>query len=257
MNRSDLARLADENLAASWAVLGATMGATVAEVGPLTLVSTGIALPFFNGAYLLAPTDDSQRLVTAAIEFFAKQNVPWLLWVREGLCPAMLDAGRAAGLRGASGPPAMGLDPIPTIPASPPGLTIEIATTTDALAEHAAVLRDGFEMPPAIVDRLIRPALLEQPNAAALVGRIDRTPVSCSLVTVTGTTAGIYNVATPAAFRGQGHGAALTWAAVAEGVRRGCTRAVLQASQSGYPVYRRMGFADLGRYIQLEGPPRS
>ncbi|MEY2445238.1 MAG: hypothetical protein QOE00_1818 [Ilumatobacteraceae bacterium] len=257
MNRSDLARVADENLAATWALLGTTMGATVAEVGPLTLVSTGIGIPFFNGAYLIAPTEEPQRLVTAAIEFFTEQNVPWLLWVREGMCPAMLDAGRAMGLRGAGGPPAMGLDPIPPVPATPPGLTIEIATTIDELADHAAVLRDGFEMPPAIVDRLIQPSLIEEPNAAALVGRIDRTPVSCSLVTITGTTAGIYNVATPPAFRGQGYGAALTWAAIAEGARRGCTHAVLQASQSGYPVYRRMGFTDLGRYVQLEGPPHT
>ena len=43
--------------------------------------------------------------------------------------------------------------------------------------------------------------------------------------------------------------------AVAEGARRGCTHSVLQASPSGYPVYRRMGFTDLGRYVQLEGPP--
>lgn len=253
---SELATAADENLGATWAMLGAAMGAKVAHVGELTLVSTGIPIAFFNGAYLVAPTDEPLRLVGAAIEFFSAEDVPWLLWVREDVCNAVINVGRGSGLRGGGGPPAMGLDPIPPSPPPPAGLTIEIATDLDALAEHAAVLRDGFEMPSDIVDRLIRPAMLETPDIAVMVGRADGVPVSCSLVAVTGTTAGVYNVATPAAFRGRGYGAALTWAAVAEGARRGCTHAVLQASLSGYPVYKQMGFIDLGRYLQLEGPPR-
>jgi predicted GNAT family acetyltransferase len=71
---------------------------------------------------------------------------------------------------------------------------------------------------------------------------------------VSGTTAGVYNVATPAPYRGRGYGAALTWAVLAEGAARGCTHGVLQASGAGYPVYRRMGFRDLGRYVHLQGP---
>ena len=49
--------------------------------------------------------------------------------------------------------------------------------------------------------------------------------------------------------------AAYLRAGVAEGARRGCTNSILQASDAGYPIYRRMGFVDLGRYVQLEGPP--
>jgi predicted GNAT family acetyltransferase len=68
-------------------------------------------------------------------------------------------------------------------------------------------------------------------------------------------TAGVYNVVTVPAHRGKGYGAAVTWAVVAEGARRGCTHAVLQASETGYPVYRRMGFVDAGWYVELTGPP--
>jgi hypothetical protein len=37
-----------------------------------------------------------------------------------------------------------------------------------------------------------------------------------------------------------------------DGVPASC---VLQASEMGAPVYRQMGFVDVGRYVQLQGPP--
>jgi GNAT superfamily N-acetyltransferase len=257
MIEADLATAADANLASTWGLLGRSMGADVVDDGVARFVATGIPLTFFNGAYLRSPTGDPERLVAEAIRFFAERNLPWLLWVRDGVSPELLTAGRSAGLRDAGGPPAMGLASIPDIPTPPAGLRIEIATTTDALLDHASVLRDGFGLPQEIVDRLIRPALLDLADAAVLVGRVDDEPVSCSLLAVSGATAGVYNVATPERFRGKGYGEAMTWAAVAEGARRGCSQAALQASESGYAIYRRMGFIDLGSYVQLEGPPQT
>ncbi len=255
MNAADQAIAADENLASTWAALGRATGADVVEDGPLTCVATGIPAAFFNGAYLSAPTSEPERLVTAAIDFFAERDLPWLLWVRDGVGPALLAAGRSAGLRDAGGPPAMGLAPIGEAPPPPDGLRVEIATTAEQLRDHASMLRDGFVLPQEIIDRIVRPALLEVAGLAVFVGRVDDEPVSCSLLAISGTTAGIYNVATPEPFRGRGYGEALTWAAVVEGAQRGCSHAVLQASEAGYPIYRRMGFVDLGRYVQLEGPP--
>jgi N-acetylglutamate synthase len=82
-------------------------------------------------------------------------------------------------------------------------------------------------------------------------GSVDNVPVSTALVAVTGSTAGVYNVATPPEHRRLGYGEALTWAAVAEGRRLGCDHSVLQASPMGAPVYHRMGYIDLGTNIQL------
>jgi hypothetical protein len=219
MHAAELAVAADENLAETWALLGRAIGADVAEIGSLTLVAIGVPLAFFNGAFVHAPTDDPERLVTAANDFFRQRELPWLLWVRESMATAVLDAGRRLGLRDAGGPPGMGLDPIPDCPPLPLGLTIEIATTPEALVDHASMLRDGFGMPQHVVDQLIRPGLLDEPRVAAFVGRLDGTPVSCSLLSVSGTTAGVYNVATPESFRGRGYGAALTWA-VGRALRR-------------------------------------
>jgi GNAT superfamily N-acetyltransferase len=249
-----LALAGDDNLAATWAAFGRAVGADVVEHGPLTLVATGLPIPFFNGAYVHGPVQDPAALVDEAVRFFAARSLPWLLRVRDGLPPALVEAGEAAGLRPAGGPPAMGLFAITDIPPPPAGLTTEVVTTTAGLADHATMLSEGFAMPAMVAERLFQPGLLALGDLAVLVGRVDGEPVSCSAMSITGTTVGVYNVATPERFRGKGYGEALTWAAIAEGARRGCSTAILQASDAGYPIYVRMGFVELGRYLQLEGP---
>jgi GNAT superfamily N-acetyltransferase len=249
----ELGRAADINIAHAWAAMGRAMGAAVAEGPALTLVATGVPIPFFNGAYPTDPSADPVETIAEAIDFFRPHGVGWLLWVREGVAPALLDAGRHAGLRDAGGPPAMGVAPIPMAPPAPAGLEIAAATTVADLRDQADLLRDAFGVPQDLADRFAEQQLLDDDTMCVFVGRVDGEPVSCSLLAISGRTAGVYNVATSPHHRGKGYGAALTWAVVAEGGRRGCTHAILQASQLGYPVYKRMGFVDLGNYVQLQG----
>jgi len=253
MNAQELGTAADINLARTWAAMGRAIGADVAESEALTLVATGAPIPFFNGAYLLDPYADPASTIAAAVDFFRPHGIGWLLWVREDVAPAVLDAGRAAGLRDTGGPPAMGVAPIPPAPPLPPALQIDIATTVDDVAAHAELLRRAFGVPQELSDRFAQPTLLDDETLCVFIGRLDGVPVSCSLLAVSGQTAGVYNVATSPDHRGKGYGAALTWAVIEEGARRGCTQAILQASALGYPVYRRMGFVDLGHYVHLQG----
>jgi predicted GNAT family acetyltransferase len=55
----------------------------------------------------------------------------------------------------------------------------------------------------------------------------------------------IFNIATPAQFRGHGYGAAITARVVSDGLARGARWAWLQSSQAGYSVYERLGFRTL------------
>jgi predicted GNAT family acetyltransferase len=61
-------------------------------------------------------------------------------------------------------------------------------------------------------------------------------------------------VATPPEHRGKGYGAAVTARAVLEGFGQGADLAGLQASALGEPVYRRMGFREVLRYLVLSRP---
>jgi predicted GNAT family acetyltransferase len=66
---------------------------------------------------------------------------------------------------------------------------------------------------------------------------------------------GIFNVATPAAERGRGLGAAVTSCALERAFGDGCTYAFLQTSTLGEPVYRRLGFRDAGDFTLAFAPP--
>lgn len=78
---NEFGRLADVNLAGSWATLVGITG-TVGGSDRCTFVATGIPMAFFNGAYAAGPVDDPERVVADAIGFMADKGVPWLLWVR-------------------------------------------------------------------------------------------------------------------------------------------------------------------------------
>jgi hypothetical protein len=250
---SELGRLADLNLAATWVTMGRAIGAAVGGSDACPFVASGIPAAFFNGVYATGPTSDPDTTIRDAVTFMAAQQVPWLLWVREGVDDALLEAGRRAGLTDAGGPPAMGLTSIGPTPPNPDGLVIELVGDEDGIDVTCDLIARGFEMPVEIAHQLVEERTIAEPGIAVVVGKVNDEPVTTALVSVTGTTAGIYNVATPPEHRNRGFGAAATWAAIEQGARLGCDHAVLQASPSGAPVYHAMGFVDLGRYIQLEG----
>ncbi|MFL5912000.1 MAG: GNAT family N-acetyltransferase [Gaiellaceae bacterium] len=58
---------------------------------------------------------------------------------------------------------------------------------------------------------------------------------------------GIFLVGTIPEARGRGLSTALMRRALADATERGCRTSTLQASAMGYPVYRRLGYRDLGR----------
>jgi predicted acetyltransferase len=63
--------------------------------------------------------------------------------------------------------------------------------------------------------------------------------------------AGIFAVATLAEARRRGIGTALTLVPLLEARRRGYRVSTLQATPMGFPVYRRLGFREVCRPIEL------
>ena len=249
----ELGKLADADLAGAWANIGGHGG----EVGgspECPFVATGLPAAFFNGVYATGPVANPDQLIADATTFMAQRGVPWLLWVREGVDDALLDASRRAGLTGR--PPARddaSRDPRESSPSRWP--RDHRRPRRRRTRGRSRPRRRGFEMPREFVDVVAAGSMLDDPTVVMVTGSVNGVPVSTALVGVTGNTAGIYNVATPPEHRRRGYGEAVTWAAVAEGHRLGCDHSVLQASPMGAPVYRRMGYLDLGTYVQLAYEP--
>jgi hypothetical protein len=241
MDLTLLAAAGDHNLAETWSRVGSSCGWDVEDDGLAVLTNSGLPIAFFNGAYLRRPVDvdSADAVVARAVEFFGARGVPWLLWTRVDVDHVLSAACARAGLREVGGPPGMVLPSIPPVgPPLPDGVSIAGATVDDLDALYS-VLTQGYELPFEVAERVVGPALLTADGVAVSLASIDGQPVSTALVSVSG----------------RGVGAAVTWAAVMAGRQMGADHATLQSSESGHPVYRRMGFVDVGRYEQWVGPP--
>jgi hypothetical protein len=126
----------------------------------------------------------------------------------------------------------------------------EIRQVADAtgIGDHRKVVTEGFGSPPAVALGTTCMGLLDHPDCTVYVGYAGGTPVASGLGWRTGRTIGVYAIATIAAARRNGYGAALTARVVTDGLAAGCDVAVLQASEQGRPIYERLGFRVVVRY---------
>ena len=120
-------------------------------------------------------------------------------------------------------------------PLPPPALTIRVVADAESFAAFLAITRTPLKYVPSLV-------AATDPAVALLVGYHASEPVATSRISCLGTIADVMGVTTLPDLRRRGYGTAMTWSAIAEGARRGCTVASLTATEMGYPVYVRMGF---------------
>ena len=87
-----------------------------------------------------------------------------------------------------------------------------------------------------------------EPVPLRWLGRVDGTVVATSRISIGAGVAGLYAISTLAPHRGRGYGRALTIAALRPAREIGYRIAVLQSSDLGYRVYRKLGFRELFTY---------
>lgn len=85
------------------------------------------------------------------------------------------------------------------------------------------------------------------PQFRTYLALLNGIPVGTSQLFLSEGVAGIYNVTCVPEARGQGIGSAITLAPLLKARGMGYRIGVLQASQRGYNVYRRLGFQDVGK----------
>ena len=235
---------------------GATRSAR--RFGGCVACPTGRRAGFFNPILILkaATTIDLRE----AVEWMRDQGSPLSLRIRDDLeTEALRAVASELGLERASWvEPAMVMWPLRSGGASlPAGLSIEAATPRSMdgfYAASSAGFFDGGRAGVEFMRDLFPKDIAADPDVRLFGAVLDGDPVASSVAIRSGLVVGIYSVGTAERARRRGIATAMTWAAVHAGRQWGCAAATLQASAMGEPVYRRMGFDTVARYVTWEEP---
>lgn len=232
-------------------VSGAPSG-HVERVDGAVLVATGLPLRLFN--QVIAASDGADpRGIARAVAIARERGYRFAVNLRRGaddrLVPFVSELGLVAH---PDNPwmPGMALHPLPPAGARVPAPGHEIRRVADpsGLADHIRTGALGFEMPEEWLAVVVNEDLADRTDVGVYVGYADGAPVTTGLAVRTGTTLGIYNIATVEGARRRGFGADMTARLVEDGRAAGCDVAILQASPMGRPVYERLGFRTVVEY---------
>lgn len=215
-----------------------------------------IAFPLFNAVVdaRFAPGAEAER-TRAVLAPYLERGLPFLWWATPSTSsPAMAEVLAAAGLQREDVPGMhVPLDGPP--PAAAGGIDLAVVDAVDPGALIATMVA-GFGFPDDLVGPMTR-LFADYPadDMVNVVASVDGEPAGCGTAYVLGDTVGLYNIATVERFRGRGVGYAVTAALLDHGRERGCTQAVLHATEMGRPVYERLGFVEVCRVPQYVWAP--
>ena len=244
------------HLARSWTELEGHF-----ENAKFTRWHTPLAHPWFNGILCSAPFEEADLdFITTTTEYFRAKRVGIFTWWLEPPVQASNwePALAKLGFRLSNDTRGMALE-LETLDETAPavdGLEIRAVEDDDSLHTWVEVFIRGYGLPSTWMEDIFDVVLrlgLEFPVKNYL-GFLHGKAVSTSTLFYGAGVAGIYNVSTMTEARGQGIGAALTRIPLLEARERGYHICILQSSEMGFDVYRRLGFKHLG---QIENFHRS
>jgi GNAT superfamily N-acetyltransferase len=223
-----------------------------------------LADPFRNvvlGARFSPDTADAR--IAAFVARYLAAGTGFVWWVAPFDEPADLGARLAAaglGLEGSAPAMAADLADVPLDEPAPRELEIVPVTDAAALDEFLAVISaDWLEWTDGVVTPVQRrmlhawrtqipPKLADEPVPLRWIGRLGDRVVATSRISIGAGVAGLYAISTLREYRGRGFGRAMTIAALRAAASLGHRIGVLQSSELGNRVYRRLGFRELFAY---------
>jgi GNAT superfamily N-acetyltransferase len=199
------------------------------------------------------PPEGPVELIERALDHFKSLHIRKVTWlVQEGVPAAKIKRhllSHGLTLNESFGAEmAADLSSIPENVPVPAGLKIVRVEDKETLQQWIHVASIGFNVPAEYEDvwyEFFVEAVFEQPFWSYLAV-LDDHPVGTSQLFLSAGVAGIYNVTCVPEARGLGIGAAITLAPLLDARAIGYRIAILQASEMGVRVYRRLGFQDFG-----------
>jgi ketosteroid isomerase-like protein/predicted GNAT family acetyltransferase len=226
-------------------------GGEVWEPAGLTLVRHPRG-NFFTNNVMARDTVDVASVLLATREFFGRHAAPFSIWTRDHADRALADGLAAKGFHEAFSLPGMVLLGDPGTQRKPAELKIRPTVDEEGRRAYLEVTAESYaiygQQRETAEDVFASVESVCAPHVQGLVGWVDGRPVAAAMAYVSHGVAGIGWVGVVTEARGKGYAAAVTWAALREGFRRGGAFANLQASPMGRPVYETMGFATPTHY---------
>ncbi len=249
----------DDNLRTAMRFFGnATGTGEIASLPGALAIYSGLDYGVFNIAMLDGPVIGSNESfgtrLAALAQYFKRRTSRWSLWLCEDLIdPSERRRARQTiaetGLRAISHPPGMTarqlLPPTGQLPEIEV-LPVAGKTLQQAFGEITAL---AFDIPFGIAQSVYAVDRAWHGDYRGYVGLVKGKPVAIVATVVASGAIGVYSLATDPAYRRRGYAEAVMRSAV-ETVRQrtGIDKVVLQSTEAGYPLYRRMGFRDVTRF---------
>lgn len=218
-----------------------TTGRTRRGPGGAVLAVTGAPVASMNG--ILAPGLEPDPDEIAALAASEPWDLPWSVHVRGVPGSGVTEVAARNGLTRIHRSPLMVRRPDRGMPEEPAIGSLKIrAMDSGESGLYAAVMAEGFEVPPEVFRIFADPALERMDGATFFLAEADGVPVGTGMAVVTGALTGIFNICTLPGHRRRGYGMAVTMEMVRAGYALGATTAYLYASEMGEPVYASAGF---------------
>jgi ribosomal protein S18 acetylase RimI-like enzyme len=250
----------DENLRSAMRFFGnATGSGEICSLDHSVAMFSGLDYGVFNIALLTEPVtaNDAGGIPSRLVEiarYFGERTLRWSVWLCEDLLdPHVRRRSRQIfadfGLRAISHPPGM-LAQTLLPPARPlPAIECRPVADHDTRRAFAEITSITFDIPYTIAQSVYVPEQAWKGEYQGFVGFVDGRPVTIAAIVPAAGAIGIYSVGTLPVFRKHGYGEAiLRQAAAIVQQRTGFDRLVLQSTEAGYPMYRRMGFRDVTKF---------
>jgi GNAT superfamily N-acetyltransferase len=200
------------------------------------------------------PSKGIDELIAGALAYFKSWNIKRLSWLAEEGVPATeikkyLTAHGLTFDETFAVEMAADLMTVPEDLPSPGDLKIIPVEDAKTLRTWIHVASIGFKVPQEF-EKTWHDFFVEavfDPRFRTYLALLNGQPVGTSQLFLSAGVAGIYNVTCLPEARGQGIGAAITLAPLRDARAMDYRIGILQASERGYGVYRRLGFQDFGK----------
>jgi hypothetical protein len=189
---------------------------------------------------------------SALDETFRSAGLPCSVWMRAHADGALAGELCREGFEELLTVPAMMLSNEVQDPSAPPELELRPVTDDAGRRDYLGVMVPAWSVygidPESTASHFPTVESLIGPMKTAFIAYRDGAAVAGAILYLSHEVAGIGWVGTLPEACSRGYGAAVTWAVVREGRRRGARFSSLQASPLGASVYRRMGFTTPTEY---------